>query len=309
MRERKYFEINENSARVAHNNMSMSDYNAGSATRGYQANVNEVYKIAEEIAEKKPRQTDRAYFLAERYARKMAENINKENRIGCMCPSVLISGAGNFPVRKKEKQIAAWDKNYQEYNEIQKIKSRLYSMLNEKEPILSGDEDAIERLEDKLEQLISEQEKMKAANKAIRMKDTVVGDEKLKYLGFTDKEIKELREPDYCGCVGYSSYHLSNNNANIRRVQQRLEQLKKAKENGNQETENNFCKVVENSDIMRLQLFFDEKPEENTRTILKGHGFRWSPKNGCWQRQLTPNAKYALNIVLEKLKKLETMSD
>lgn len=80
---------------------------------------------------------------------------------------------------------------------------------------------------------------------------------------------------------------------------------KAAKEKGNQEAENKFCKVVENADIMRLQLFFDGKPEDKVRDILKGNGFKWSPKNGCWQRQLTANAKYALSRVIKELEKLE----
>ena len=73
----------------------------------------------------------------------------------------------------------------------------------------------------------------------------------------------------------------------------------------NQEAENKFCKVVENADIMRLQLFFEDKPEDKVRDILKGNGFKWSPKNGCWQRQLTANAKYALSRVIKELEKLE----
>lgn len=52
---------------------------------------------------------------------------------------------------------------------------------------------------------------------------------------------------------------------------------------------------------MRLQLFFEEKPEETTRKILKRNGFKWAPSQGAWQRQLTNNAKYSLKIVLETL--------
>lgn len=61
--------------------------------------------------------------------------------------------------------------------------------------------------------------------------------------------------------------------------------------------------MVENTELMRLQLFFDGKPDEKTRDIVKKHGFRWSPKNGCWQRQLTANGKYALKEVITELQK------
>lgn len=302
---RKYYEISEQAARTAHNMMSMSDYVEGSKTASYRSLVDSVYEIADKVAEAKPKEADRAYALAERFSRKMAENYNQASRIGCMCPSVLISGAGNFPVKKKEKQNAASDKNMQDYNYIMGIKEKLEKILYGKEIIKSGDEDAIERLEEKLEGLKELQERMKAVNKAVRIKDEAKGDEEFRIMGFSDNHIKELRTPDYCGRVGYPQYALQNNNANIHRVEDRIKQLKAAKEKGTQETENQFCKVVENTEIMRLQLIFDGKPSDEIRSVLKSNGFRWSPREGAWQRQLTSNAKYSLRRVLEELKKLE----
>ncbi len=299
---RKYYEISERAARTAHEMMSMRDYVEGSTTAEYKRLVDETYDIAEQVAEKRPKEAERASMLAERFSRKMAENINKRSRIGCMCPSVLISGAGNFPVRKKEKQNKASDKNMEEYNEIMGIKEKLERILYGKEIIKSGDEDAIERLEEKLETLKELQETMKAVNKAIRLKDEAKGDEELRTMGYSDGEIKEFRTPDFCGRVGYPQYALQNNNANIHRVEDRIKQLKAAKERGTQEVENEFFKVVENTEIMRLQLIFDGKPEEEVRNVLKSHGFRWSPREGAWQRQLTTNAKYSLKSVLQELR-------
>lgn len=60
--------------------------------------------------------------------------------------------------------------------------------------------------------------------------------------------------------------------------------------------------VERNTDINRLQLKFNGKPDENTRSILKSYGFRWSPREGAWQRQLTGNAEYSLKQITEKLK-------
>lgn len=56
---------------------------------------------------------------------------------------------------------------------------------------------------------------------------------------------------------------------------------------------NDFFEVVQNEEMNRLQLVFEGKPSEEERTLLKKHGFRWSPKNKVWQRQLTVNAIYA----------------
>lgn len=52
----------------------------------------------------------------------------------------------------------------------------------------------------------------------------------------------------------------------------------------------------------RLQILFNEKPDAGMIGTLKHSGFRWSPRFGAWQRQLTRNAedtaKRLLNIKL-----------
>lgn len=48
----------------------------------------------------------------------------------------------------------------------------------------------------------------------------------------------------------------------------------------------------------RLQILFDRIPEDSRRKELKSAGFRWSPKNKAWQRQLTSNALSAAKRVL-----------
>lgn len=303
--ERIYYQINEESAKQAHNMMSFREYVPGSLTSEYKGYVDSVYDLADKAAKERPEEAGRIYGIAERYSKKMADNLNAKSRIGCMCPSVMISGAGNFPVKKKEKQNAAADRNYQEFQEIQKLKDKIMSIVNGKDIIKSGDADAIEKLEKKLETLKVEQEKMKAANKAIRMKDTEKGNEKLRKLGYTDEQIIELRNPDYLGRSGFPSYALTNNNQNIHRVEERLRKLKAAKAKENAESENKYFRVVENTEIMRLQLFFNEKPDALTRDILKKNGFRWSPKNEVWQRQLTDNARYSLKRVMKALEEME----
>jgi hypothetical protein len=49
-------------------------------------------------------------------------------------------------------------------------------------------------------------------------------------------------------------------------------------------------KVMQNTADNRLQLFFPSKPDEEMIQKLKSRGFKWSPRNKAWQRQLTPNA-------------------
>lgn len=81
--------------------------------------------------------------------------------------------------------------------------------------------------------------------------------------------------------------------AEIERIKANLEQPK--------QYNTDLFQVVENAELMRLQLIFDGKPDETTRTALKRHGFRWSPKNSAWQRQLTDNARYSVKQLINEL--------
>lgn len=68
---------------------------------------------------------------------------------------------------------------------------------------------------------------------------------------------------------------------------------------------NDYFEVVQNEEMNRLQLLFDGKPSDEKRAILKSRGFRWSPKNQVWQRQLTNNALLAVKYLIKDFDKLE----
>ena len=287
-----YYTINEEAARRANDMNSFRDYKAGSATAEYRRMVD----AATELAERQKQRVDPMYHekidrLLEIYCRKLAENMNASYSIEARCPSILISGGGNFPVRKKERQNAARDRNLEEWNYIQGLLDKIRSVGTG--GISSDDPQAVEKLEAKLAALEKHQELMKAANVAIRMKDPTEGDAKLAELGYTPEDIAKLREPDFCGRIGYPAYLLQNNNANIRRIRGRIEELKKRTENTPEGWEFDGGRVVVNTTENRLQIIFDGKPDADIRTELKGEGFRWAPSQGAWQRQLTDNAMRA----------------
>ena len=173
-----YYTINEGAARRANDMNSFSDYKPGSATAEYRQMVDK----AVEIGERQKKRVDPMYHekidsLVDTYARKLAENMNSSFSIEARVPSILIAGGSNFPVRKKEKQNAARDRNMEDWNEI------------------------------------------------------------------------------------------------------------------------HGGKVEANREDNRLQIYFEEKPDEKTRETLKENGFRWSPKAGAWQRQLNDNAIYAADRI------------
>ena len=295
----KYFEINEQSARLAHNMKSMREYAENGTTNEYKKAVEEVYNLAQKVAKKKPKQAERIYKLAERYSKNLANYYNKDSSIGLMCPSVLISGASNFPTRKKERQLEAWDKNYKYYEYISGLKEKIINILYGREIIKSSDEDAIEQLEEKLYDLEKHQEFMKEINAYYKKHNTLDNCHIL-----TDVQKKEIEKNiEICWSKKpFAPFELTNNNSKIKNTKKRIERLKEVKETGTQKTKTNFFEIVENTELMRLQLLFEGKPSEEERKILKRNGFRWAPSQCAWQRQLTNNAKYALKNVLKSFK-------
>lgn len=299
----KYYEINETAAEQARQMWSFSDYIKGSKTAEYRKKVDECYSLVDKLPDDLK---EKGEVLADRYARRLAEWYNKQFRIEMMCPSVMICGAGNFPTKKKEKQNAAQDRHYQLYDEIQAIPEKIKNLVNGSSVIKAGDSDAIEQLRKKLEKAETLQAKMKEMNAYYRKHKTLKG-----YGDYSDEKAAELDKAIESSLEQkpFASYQLANNNAKIKNTKARidqLERLKKAAETVAEQPKDKYntelFKVVENAKIMRLQLFFEEKPDAEIRTILKKNGFRFSPNNNnAWQRQLTDNAKYALRKVIEQL--------
>ncbi len=69
-----------------------------------------------------------------------------------------------------------------------------------------------------------------------------------------------------------------------------VQQEKEKNKNEKKEIQFKGGVLIINNEADRLQFFFDEKPDEAVRTILKKSAFRWSPKNKAWQRKITRNA-------------------
>ena len=257
------------------------------------------------IKETKPHLTEKAVNMMDRYSRKLAEYYNNYYRNEASCPSVMISGPTNFPVRKKEKQNRCRDKLRKDWEYLQSYVGKIEHLLMMEQPILSGDDNAIELLEEKLKKLESERAMMKTVNVYYRKNHTLEGCPELTPRQ-TEKLNKEMGRDFHYENKSFMTYQLTNQNVTIRKTRFRREQLKREKDAGTTEQENRFFKLVENKELIRLQLIFEEKPEPGVREILKINGFKWSPKNGCWQRQLTGNARYSVRRVIQELEKLKT---
>jgi hypothetical protein len=87
----------------------------------------------------------------------------------------------------------------------------------------------------------------------------------------------------------YPSCTLTNNNSQIKRLESKLSEASR----GFSGWEFEGGRAEANTDMNRLQLFFDGKPPEEQRAQLKSNGFKWAPSQDAWQRQLNDNAIYA----------------
>lgn len=164
--------------------------------------------------------------------------------------------------------------------------------------ISSDDPDAIDKLRAELARVQAAQDKMKAANRLIRKNDRAGLAEEL---GFSPEQIEELFKPDFCGRIGFPSYALSNNNANARRIEQRIKELEAMRQRQDVEHEGNGYTYREDTTENRVMFIFPGKPTTNTRELLKRHAFKWSPSRNAWVRQLTNAGIYAAKQVCAEL--------
>ena len=284
----KYYPINEAAARRAKEMNSYSDYKPGSATAEYRSYVEEAVQLAErQKARVDPMYHEKIDSLLDTYARKLAANMNKGFEIDARVPSILIAGGSNFPVRKKEKQNAARDTNYREWQDIQGLLDKIRS--TGMGGISADDPQAVQKLEKKLAGLEKAQETMKAVNAYYRKHKTLDGCPHLSAESI-EKMKADMASQWHIEDKPYPTWALSNNSAEIRRVKDRIKSLSQQREIGYVGWEFEGGKVEANAEANRLQILFEEKPDAATREELKSNGFRWSPKAEAWQRQLTDNA-------------------
>jgi len=166
---------------------------------------------------------------------------------------------------KKSRKLheRAWQdigKSIKEDKKSQYYKNKAESVENNK-VIYNDDPNAIQKLKDKLEYLEKQRELIKA-----------------------DKNHK--------------TWELQNIGARIRETKRRIARLEKLDEIEFKDIEFAGGKAIHNKEINRVQLIFDNIPDESIRTALKSKGFHWSRKEGAWQREFTENAIKATNILI-----------
>ena len=149
-----------------------------------------------------------------------------------------------------------------------------------KHTVFSDDENAIETLQTKINKIRALVERMKTANKIIKKYkgDQVCGKMELIKAGFTPEQAEKLYIPDYAGRIGFPSYALTNEGANARRMEKRIEDIKRINSRTERAKEAPDGYVIEGSEWVRIT--FAEKPEKKILDALRAARFIWG--SGCW---------------------------
>jgi hypothetical protein len=157
--------------------------------------------------------------------------------------------------------------------------------------IFSDDDDATEQLQAKIDKAERLQAAMKAANSIVRKKpkneatpDKITA---LVALGFSEGQVSELFTPDFCGRVGFPGYALTNNNANIRRMKERIEHIRSVTTRREAAEESAHGVTVEGETWVRVT--FAEKPDRAVLDALKSRGFCWRSPSWVGKRESMPD--------------------
>ena len=234
----------------------------------------------------------------DRYIEKYKEWLYAMSR----CFSQAITGAGGWTAatfRRHEKT------NNAEKAALERLNTwceKVIKRCNRQERLTGWAE--VERLQDKLDELTKLQETMKAANKIIRDKKLAEVEkvDELVAIGFSEQQALQLMDDSngWWG-AGFAPFQLSNNNAKIKDTEAKLKRHAAMASQENTEQEYSWGTFRTDYSDERYRFIFDGKPAQEVIDLLKSHAFKWSRQNSAWQRQITPNAKYAVKRIIEQL--------
>lgn len=222
------------------------------------------------------------------------------------CASTMITGSANFNHKRNEKANRSYDNKY---NDFQEWRNRFISAMQRMRKAARSEEEKQEEAWDRLKQDIAgsaktiheiDTGKARGYNRALFVSSI------LNKVGtFANRGEVEIvqRAVDFITEYNFSVKKpvitARNKFFQLPEIAQRIrEKLQVVKEQESKEMKFEGGTLVWNYEEDRLQILFDEIPEERKRKELKSSGFHWSPRNKTWQRQLTSNAIYAAKRVL-----------
>ncbi|WP_101908099.1 ArdC family protein [Tenacibaculum dicentrarchi] len=228
--------------------------------------------------------------------------------------SSMITGSANFPTEKNRKKIGYYRNKMEKYfaihdKGIDAIKKKIHPFIQ----IKSGEKNTIEMLNQKVFNLEKLRDIEKDFNKNIHRKNANIDDRKLFFIENNPVPFYKKAFPNDSTWSVDSSVTEAINGSNLiikfhlsKTILDTKKRIK-GEELRNNEIGSDGSKMffdggyyIHNSEANRIQVFYDEKPNDETIKILKKNAFRWSPKNKAWQRQMTRNAIYVAKKLFKK---------
>ncbi len=214
--------------------------------------------------ERKQRRIER-YKAVSQKARKEADarSNSNANRILMMTPGqpIILGHHSERKARRLHEQANNDIRKSIELSDKSKYYARKATHVENSNAIYNDDPNAIEKLKEKLEKLENQRNSIKARP--------------------------------------HETWELTNIGANIRETKLRIKRLEEQEQLVFPDIEFKGGKAIHNKEINRIQLIFDEKPDEEIRNQLKHNGFHWSRNEGAWQREFNKRTIYVTNSLIK----------
>ena len=228
------------------------------------------------------------------YKEKYLAHLRKWTAAKSRTMSPMITGPANFPAERNRK---AFERERRAWEEFQAWRERYIKRAN-RVPTKTPEEEIDDALI-RLEKERNAHTLMVEVNKIHRRK--VSDEEKRKALAeeleLAPELIDKLMEPDCFGQRGFASCSLTNSNARIKNLEQKLLIMKSRIERRDNFEKIEFPGGYINIENDRVVIRHEEKPDPEVIQALKANGFRWSSHWKCWCRKHTANALRAAKIV------------
>lgn len=226
---------------------------------------------------------DKTGNYAEKYVAHLRAWAGRKSR----CLSVMITGPANFPTTRNRKSMDSEQRAWDEFRAWRERYIKAVNRVKTKSPEEEID-DALMRLEKER----NNHTLMVEANKIHRRK---VSDEEKRRAFAEEMEIAEdliekLMKPDCYGRCGFAPYSLTNSNARIKNLEQKVLTMKARIERRDTFEKIEFDGGTIDIENDRVVIRHDQKPSRDILDSLKANGFRWSPHWKCWCRKHTANA-------------------
>ena len=257
--------------------------------------------------ERRQNRKDRYEELANKNRQQSEERYDAARSIGSRIPMGQPILVGHHSERGHRADLKRIDNNMRksiDHSDKADYYERRAQTIEHDRTIYSDDPEAIQKLKHRLTELEKHQAWMKQINRLCRSKkltDEQIAEHLEDEYGLSASGIRGLLNPQYSYQKrGFQTWQLSNNNANTRRIKERIAQLEKAETEEIRERIMGEVKLADSVEHNRLQIFFPDKPSAEVRTRLKQQGFRWSRQQGCWQRHRGNTATYQAERIVRE---------